>query len=134
MSIFLKWIPIYSVSNVALDSQHKQIIKLMNDLHSVVSSKPSEGIIKKFIVRMRIILETHLRYEETLMKYCLFPEYDYHRQIHRALLIKTAKLFDMHKHTSTSISEILNFLKKWWLHHIIIEDMKYIKSIEKLGL
>ena len=132
--MFLEWSPIYSVSNVALDSQHKQIIKLANDLYTTASSNASKEIVKKSIVRMRIILETHLRYEETLLKYSSFPECENHRKIHRALLIKTAELFDMHKQRTVSISEILMFIKKWWLSHIIVEDMKYIEYIAKLEL
>lgn len=132
--MFIEWSSIYSVSNFALDAQHKQIIKLMNDLHSVVSNNTGEQIIKKSIVRIRIILETHLRYEEALMKYCSFSEYEGHRQMHRALLFRTAELFDMHKKKTVSISEILVFIKKWWLRHIIKDDMKYIECVAKLEL
>jgi len=134
MSDFVAWSPIYSVSNSALDVQHKQILKLMNDLHSVISSTSNKETIKKAIIRIRIILETHLRYEETLMKYALFPECDNHRQIHRSLLIRTSAMFDSHKNKSVSIIEILIFLKKWWLRHIILDDMKYIEYVSKLDL
>ena len=134
MSNFVEWSPIYSVSNSALDVQHKQILKLMNDLHSVISRTSNKETIKKAIIRIRIILETHLRYEETLMKYALFPEYDTHRQIHRALLIKTSVMFDSQKNKSVSVMEILTFLKKWWLRHIILDDMKYIEAVSTLEL
>ena len=132
--MFINWSPIYSVSNSALDAQHKQIIKLMNELHSSVSNNASEQIIQKAIVRTRIILETHLRYEETLMKYSSFSECEIHRQIHRTLLTRTAELFDRSKNKTISITEILGFLKKWWLRHIILDDMKYIESVAKLDL
>ncbi len=134
MSHFIEWSPIYSVSNTALDVQHKQIIKLMNDLHSIIYTYPNKETLKKAIIRIRIILETHLRYEETLMKYASYPECEKHRQIHRALLIKTSVMFDSHKNKAVSIKEILTFLKKWWLRHIILDDMKYIEYVSKLDL
>jgi len=48
--MFLEWSSIYSVSNFILDAQRKQIIKLMNDLHSVVSNNTSGQVVTAIFV------------------------------------------------------------------------------------
>ncbi len=132
--MFIEWGEIFSVSNGTLDAQHKQIVKRMNDLLSVLSSKSREQTIKKSIVRLRSVLEIHFRYEEALMKYSSFPEYENHRQMHRTLLIRTAELFDKYEDKTVSISEIIVFIKEWWLRHIINDDREYIECIAELEL
>lgn len=74
----------------------------------------------------------HLEYEESLLQEINYSEFTEHKALHFEYLEKT-KEYSLKSYSSNSevTSEILVFLKKWWLNHILVEDMKYKEFIKK---
>ncbi len=134
---FVEWDDKYSIGVPVIDAQHKELVKLCNDLYIVVmSDRTSSGdswkqafneAVKKCVNYCLI----HFRDEELLQKASGYKRYEEHKQLHQEFVEKVKKtILKMH---DVSISEYLgfvNFLKDWIFTHIAYEDKLIAKSVQ----
>ncbi|HBO45943.1 MAG TPA: hemerythrin [Planctomycetaceae bacterium] len=123
MTPFVTWKAFYSVGNAAIDDQHKRILDIINDLHSAIEDGDEMDTLNSLLGRMVDYTNTHFQFEENLMKECGYPHLEEHRQLHNELRRKTAGLRS-HAEIVTG-SDLLSFLKTWWIDHIQEMDQQY---------
>jgi len=117
------WDTTYSVGNDVLDTQHRQILEIINELFSAIKEGKDRDIVTPLLERMLRYTETHFAAEERFMQDYEYPEYEYHKSLHDRLRSRTAGL-----RTRAELvlgEDLLNFLKSWWLEHIQEEDQQY---------
>ncbi len=73
----------------------------------------------------------HFKTEEDLLIKAEYPDLKEHLKLHVALVEKTEKI-SVNAVSNDDADLILQFLKKWWLEHINIEDKKYEPFVRKL--
>lgn len=129
---YLSWKDEYSVSAQVLDSQHKQIFAIINELYNCVRNNSAN--IPGAIVRMRVFSESHLNSEEVYQKYAKYPGLEEHKKIHAEFVAKLNTLLEQFFANQVSGDELLIFLKDWWKNHVISEDRKYVEYVKKLGM
>lgn len=131
----VKWRESYATGISSMDTQHKKVIELINLLYNmIVEKEPSESI-NKVLSEMNQYAELHLREEEELLKNNEFPEFSQHRQSHSGYRKKTLIFIDEAKNGNQAMmKEMYSYLRKWWLDHILTEDMKYGEFLRSKGI
>jgi hemerythrin len=126
MADILKWSEAYSVGHSKMDSQHKEILSLINILSNHPSSSVDSEEIYIVLDRLGRYARTHLEEEEALMMEICYPDVDEHKFLHSAFNEEYMKLVDaVIRHEKDATRNISSFLAKWWVKHIQKEDMKY---------
>ncbi len=143
---YIVWTEELKTDFPTIDIQHKKIIDIANNLHSSLGSDNLQELIKTHLSQLKIYSAVHFRFEEKILQnhnYFLLNE---HECLHDAFvgeLIKLEERFSelenkfprilTYKEIESFSWEILNFVSKWWLHHILVEDKKYLDFLQKIA-
>jgi len=127
----ITWKDYYSVGHPRLDTEHKQIIGVINALYDAMQQGPGRQAIKPLLDRLCQYTVSHFKDEEQVMRERNYPELAQHRALHEAIRRKT---FDLREHADLVTGrDLLRYLKEWWLGHIQSEDKKYEPYMECAG-
>jgi len=129
----LTWSKKMSVGNEAIDSEHKKILDLVNEVESVIKTKDSA----LFTQALNLLEETtrrHFENEEKLALAIRFP-FDEHILEHQYILDEfhtvKALLADNQGRWSESVAEhYYMFLSTWAIDHVLEDDMKMKPLLE----
>ncbi len=130
---FIVWNDEYSVKNEKLDSQHKKIFGMINELYAAMEERIESRVLRDIFEGLLEYVRTHFQDEERIQEECNYPDYDEHKAAHKRLTDDTLNLFEQFsKRAGTDIAfDLFNLLKGWWLGHIISMDKKYVPYILK---
>ncbi|GBE29393.1 MAG TPA: bacteriohemerythrin [Euryarchaeota archaeon] len=128
--VFIVWNDKYSVGNDDLDGHHKAIISIINDLYSAIQQQSADSNLKVLLDRLIKYTIYHFKYEEALMEKHSYPGLADHKIVHAQMVKKTTELVNQANnatmyHKDDVASSSMTFLKKWWLDHICVIDVKY---------
>ncbi len=130
---FIEWRERYSVGNDTINTDHQEIISIINDLYNSLQKHSETTELREILDRLLDYTRQHFEREERLMKKAEYPNLEEHKAKHRELTRKTRELAEQCCGTDADISrETMAFLKNWWIDHIIARDMRYKTYIEKL--
>jgi len=127
MSDFFVWEKRYETGIELIDSQHKKLVAIINDLHYGLHSRfkdKSEAFAKAAKEAVRYV-QTHFYDEEEWMEKTAYPDIERQKEQHRkfiSAILKDTKEFDEGR--IYSAFEFLKFLKEWLISHIAVEDKK----------
>lgn len=113
-----------------IDNEHRQLFSLVNDVHTLIND---EFIFDKYDEIMRILTELrnytemHFHDEETYMEKINYPELDAQRRAHNAFIEKLVninfeELESLDNNQQEYLQDILDFLAKWLVNHILKMD------------
>jgi methyl-accepting chemotaxis protein/hemerythrin len=133
MAEYIIWKDEYSVSEMTIDFQHRQIIDIINAVFTLVKYKVSGDEITKLLANLKNYTETHFDYEEKIIKMINYPDIKKHESLHKTMAEKTAALCKVQKSSVNGImpDEMLEFLKDWWVNHIRNLDVQYVPFLPK---
>ena len=131
---YTSWNPSFSVSSMAIDAQHRQVVDIINELYKFMQEASTKGQLKLQLYRLRIFTEAHFRYEETLLRLIRYPEFDQHKQYHDEMKARTKEIINKIIEGKESGKSLLDFLRKWWINHIKNIDKSYVLDIKELKL
>lgn len=122
----LTWNDDYSVNNEELDSHHKTLISILNHLYTECLKVDSENCVGPRLDELLAYTEYHFRAEEQYMRRIEYFEIDDHIEMHNSFVFKLEEMKRI-QHTSQIelTKELIIFLGKWLLHHVLEEDKKY---------
>ncbi len=122
----LQWSEDIELGITVLDYQHKKIVNLINDLIDEIEIDSSISISSYIGNELVEAVRHHMEYEESLLEELNYTDLDNHKQIHKNYIDKINRFEkDIQNSDEESIVEFIDFLKSWWVHHIIEEDFKY---------
>ena len=130
-----EWNDKFSVLAKRYDEQHKNLIKILNDLYDAMKVGKSSVILEEIFNSLLDYTKYHFNDEEEMMKKFLYDDYLIHKKEHDLLaekVIEFKKKFD-NKEILISI-ELLNFLKDWLTNHIMKTDRKYGEFFIQKGM
>jgi len=122
----MRWESDYEIGIVAIDQQHKKLVEMIkileNATQGVDQMTQETGIILKELVEY---VKNHFSDEEQVMKKISYPEYSNHKKKHKELVDEVRGiLISLKNGAYISNTALLQFLKKWLLEHILMEDKK----------
>ena len=143
---YIVWTEELKTDFPTIDNQHKKIIDIANNLHSSLGSDNLQELIKTHLSQLKLYSAVHFRFEEKILQdhnYFLLKE---HECLHDAFVGELNKLeerfFELEKRFPRILTyeeiesfswKILRFVSQWWLHHILVEDKKYMDFLQKLA-
>ncbi|MGA1862271.1 bacteriohemerythrin [Deferribacter thermophilus] len=123
---FIEWSDKLSVGIKKFDEQHKNLVRLVNEIYDAVNADKSAAVLEKILNELVEYTVYHFDSEEEAFKRFGYPEYEKHKRIHEDLKAQVGEFLEKYKKGDTAIGfTLLNFLKKWLVNHIMGEDKKY---------
>jgi hemerythrin-like metal-binding protein len=127
MALF-KWDDKYTVKDEELDNHHKALFAILNRLY--LSCFEEKDVIKLDSIYEELIsyINYHFSAEEQHMRDIGYNYIDEHIIVHNMFKEKILQLQqNVHIDTIEVTKELIVYLGKWLLHHVIVEDKKYSK-------
>ena len=124
---YVAWNEYYSVGDPLLDAQNKQIIGIFSELHEAMRKGEDHAALKPIVDRLLQHMLAHFAHEEQFMKENGYPDWSQHVLSHHKIQQRTRDLQE-HAHLDR-----LDFLKDWWMGHILDEDKKYMPCLHLLS-
>jgi hemerythrin len=132
----MQWTTKMSVGVPELDDDHKKLIAIINRLAEQSSGAPRQAILRQCLFALRRYAEAHFGREEKVMTACGYPELGRHKDEHQRFVERIREIterFDQDPDQEAGLvdDDLLEFLRDWLTHHILIEDMAYRPHAEK---
>lgn len=131
-----EWKDEYSVNIGAMDEQHKKLVGMINDLDIAIASGTNNEVLSETFNGLMDYISTHFKSEEELMKKYDYPNLYDHGQNHIDFTLKIANLkrsYDAYQHRE-SAEQVVLYLTKWLLGHIMGVDKRYGIYLNKLNV
>jgi hemerythrin len=132
---FMEWNPSFSVGVDELDSDHKILIALLNDLYDAVEEGKGLAAVGQTLDGLVVYVSNHFRYEEGLFLHAQYPDYAAHKKAHDGLSAQVMEIQAKFKSgpDQTLPHEVLTFLKDWLCQHILGSDKKFGAFLSATG-
>ncbi|MFA7430055.1 MAG: bacteriohemerythrin [Rhodospirillaceae bacterium] len=122
----LDWNDKMSVGVPALDEDHKKLLALVNELHSVVRKQAPPSIIDRVMRDLVSYADYHFEAEERLLRMARYPDLETHQACHEGLRKQVDALQERLSREGHAVRlQMFDFLSDWLMRHILGEDMKY---------
>ncbi|MHA1597148.1 MAG: bacteriohemerythrin [Alphaproteobacteria bacterium] len=131
MALF-EWRPEFNVGIEAIDTDHKFLVSLINQLDEANTDGQGKEIIGSVLNALYDYTEFHFAREEKMMSACGYPDLERHGQQHHALKARLMEIRDDYLASQSNNIEasVLEFLKDWLSEHILGRDMQYVSCME----
>jgi hemerythrin-like metal-binding protein len=122
----LKWNDAMSVGVPMLDADHRCLMRIIN-LLSDVSDAEAPAVIETVLETLLIYGQFHFTREERLMSCYNFPGAKVHVNEHLGFVKAIEDLRNrwQQRHVPGMAGELMEYLRDWLQHHILIQDMAY---------
>jgi hemerythrin len=131
----IKWKNEYSVNVEEIDGQHKEYLKLVNELYDAINTQKTRENLSKIIGRLIEYADFHFSTEEKYFREFKYPLAKEHIIEHRKFSEKMDELSKKHKNKEIEISfELVDYLEDWLVDHLAKQDKKYTKCFNDNGL
>lgn len=122
----LKWREGYETGIEQMDTEHKKLIGIINQLYQAIRNQESHENNDSILLEMSNYADQHLQAEETLLEEHSYPAIAEQKISHDKYRVKIKELQgEFNKDAKEATQLIYNFLRIWWLNHIVEEDVKY---------
>ncbi len=131
----MEWKDSFCCGNQLIDSQHRAIVHLANELlEAILSSRPSSEI-SAIIARLLDDVSQHFRDEEAILKTIGFPGRKLHAAEHAKLLAKGRKLSDEFKASTLTVGDVFQYLAyEVVMLHMLEADQEFYPFISQGGM
>jgi len=134
-----RWSAAYDTGIAAIDEQHRKFLDLLNamgelDLPSAFNqlSKDHRKRLFLMLIELRDYASRHFVKEERMLVEAGYPGVLPHKKLHNAFLRTVLDYEDRLIDGSLTVCmDLQKFLGKWWMDHILREDMKYAEYLRK---
>ena len=122
----LIWTAEFSIGNTNIDTVHKSLVDIYNDLIEYTESKRNRIEFAMILSKMTDYSLVHFKKEEKYMQKMSYPELTEHKRLHKDYSYKVAMYnIDLLGINPPEIKEVINFIHIWWVDHILKIDKKY---------
>jgi hemerythrin len=129
---YMKWTRDLEFGISVIDTQHKQIVELINELDDVCQTGNAQNI-QHVIEALLNYTVTHFDFEEELQQKAQYPYIKAHRRVHDNFR-KTVATFRERSIKGDDIAhELLTLLNGWLVSHIKSEDLDYVEIVKPIA-
>ena len=124
---FFSWTQQMSVGLNRLDDDHKSLIAIINRLADSLDGDQANGVVQQALTALLRYTEYHFGREEAVLRAVGYDHLSHHREEHKRFIQELQELRAdfVQLDDNTQKQRLLDFLKDWLTHHILIEDMAY---------
>lgn len=132
---FFEWKDGMSVGAPLIDSDHRALIAIINELHEMLEQDEAavdRTVLARHFKELVMYTQYHFSREESMLRAVNYEHLSSHAKSHGSF---TQFVYDMRNRIARAmdrkaIEEVLDYLKKWLNHHILVEDAAYKPYIE----
>jgi len=122
----LNWSTKYSVGVQSMDTQHKVLFGMLNDLHEAMMKGQAQNVSDPLLRKLVSYTHDHFSAEEAMMASTGYQGIAQHRIEHRDLIKQVDEFASRCERGESNLNlQLLNFLRNWLTNHIQQEDQKY---------
>jgi hemerythrin-like metal-binding protein len=130
----IDWSDEFSVHVELIDRQHKEFVKVLNELYDCTLIPGRSKDVPDIFRRLDQYVTYHFSTEE---KY--FDEFKYedsvdHKNAHQGFITKLNEYKDRYEKGEDIVLELLDFTEDWLVYHLAYYDKKYTKCFNEHGL
>ena len=121
-TVFIKWVPLYETRHKLIDSQHKELVNIVNELYLATvdnNANTNEAFIKA-IKKCIDYTQYHFKTEEKIMDLINYSDAENHKAMHKSFYLEIVDQI-----------RFIKFLKDWLLEHIGFQDKKFVNEIKE---
>lgn len=128
---YMPWSDDYLLGIQAIDDDHRNLFNTANHLYRAVKKRQGHQTIKATFDMLTKYVQEHFAREEELMEQIDFPGLAEHRQLHAGF---TQAFFSTKQSYNVApkrfdFDGFLEFLRKWMVHHVLVEDRKFVHHV-----
>lgn len=129
--LYIIWPESANLGIPIIDEQHRAIVTTINSLYYFIQEGRGLEALRPTFDILEQYTRIHFITEEELMRRAGFDGLEEHIALHEGLTGKMKKI--ARESLNNREPELaLEFLKKWWLDHINVEDKLYVPSVMKV--
>lgn len=131
----INWNETYSVKVKEIDGQHKKLVDIINELHDKMKEGKGKQVLEKLLNELLDYTVLHFAFEEKLLNTNNYPDYKNHVKLHSDLIDEVKAFRKKHDSGNAMLSlELMDFLKRWLVEHILNSDKKYSAHLNANGV
>jgi hemerythrin len=131
----IEWSDNLSVNIDEIDSQHQQLVGLINDLNDAMRERKAKEALGGILNSLTDYTIRHFSTEENYFDKFEYPETRTHKKEHTGFVEKVATFKEGFEEGKLLLSiEVMDFLKDWLISHIKDSDKKYGPFLNEKGL
>jgi hemerythrin len=129
------WSESCSVGHPLLDSDHRILVGLLDQLLDAMETGQSRDVIGNVVEVLAEYVQHYFLREEAILAAGGFPDLEAHRQEHRDLEAKVGQIRDRYNGGDRNAlgNEVVVLLKKWLTDHILVSDNSYRPWVERIN-
>lgn len=127
--------PSYSVGVLTVDSQHKVLFDIINELHAAMMKGQAQSMTGPLLKKLADYTKSHFAAEEGMMTIAKYPGLAEHKIKHRDLIKQVEDYVARYEKGEITINlHLLNFLRDWLTNHIQKVDKEYGPWLNEHGV
>lgn len=129
----VEWEEKYLLGVEQFDAHHKHLVGLLNKVYEMfLLNDVAEGKLQEILDSLAEYANYHFDQEESWMCEVGYPRLEEHILEHKRFIYKLYELNRQFKEDTSYLTlEIVSFLRRWLLEHIMSADAKYSVFIRK---
>jgi hemerythrin len=125
----IKWTDKLSLGIEAIDSEHKELIELINGLYDAMQVGADYVQVVELLGEIYSQIAAHFAHEESMMRKANYPHYDEHREDHETLLDDLREIMDeVAADGSFDAGALSSDLNRWFMDHFNTHDAKLFRA------
>ena len=131
----ITWGPKLEIGIGIIDSQHRRLVDLINELHEAIQEGRGADLVGKTLNGLIDYTHTHFTTEQELLKEHNYEDYKLHCREHRIFTDQIEIYRDRLDAGSLRISaDVMEYMRGWMLTHIGSSDRAYMKTLKDAGV
>lgn len=123
---YIKWKEELSVGLDSIDTQHKELFRLINAFYNSIGDNLGRPAILQAIKDMGNYIVVHFTQEEAMMKRAGYINFEEHKKEHQYFIETVADFKKRYEEGRLLLSlEVSGFIKNWITNHIMKTDQMY---------
>ena len=124
------WNEKYAIGIPLIDNQHQKFCEIIDKLSLIRQSVNPDALVKEIITELKSYSMYHFSTEEKLLTELSPSIVEQQIKQHQYFIKKVEEFEDAFRYKNIVLADQMHlFLKKWFLHHISVEDPKYVESV-----
>jgi hemerythrin-like metal-binding protein len=134
MQYTIEWQSEYSTGYSTVDLQHRELIKIINQLFLDMAMGKGAYTIETIMARLEDFVKEHFSTEEELMERLAYPKLESHRTAHREFMDEFSRFQELLSSGNRLFAlDLYRFLQKYVDEHFMQEDQELGAFLAKKG-
>jgi hemerythrin len=130
MDTKLPWKDEYCLGHDVIDSEHKKLFSIANQIFAIKEPNMHSKEIKKHIHELYEYMRYHFGHEEEFMAELSFAEIEPHKKKHAEIIEEMNNILKGSKDFNILELRLVYMMQKWVLKHILEEDLKVKMAVD----